>query len=246
MTYCWRYGLRETQSKVGVRLDRPKRILAIDDERINLRVIGGLLRNLGYEPVLTETWAEAQPLLDTSIDLVLLDVMMPEMDGFTMVKKLREDGNKTPILMLTAKSQETDVVKGLDTGADDYLAKPFAFNVLSARVRALLRRPHDSVGETLTYADITLDPAGKQVRRAGKPVQLSAKEFAILEYFLRNPERILSKNNILTHVWDFDSDVLPNNVESFIKLLRNKIDRPFKKPLIQTVRGFGYKLSESE
>jgi len=172
------------------------------------------------------------------------DVMMPEMNGYEMVTKLRGDGNKTPVLMLTAKDQERDVIKGLDTGADDYLAKPFAFGVLLARVRALLRRPQQSVGELLQYGGIIMDPPKKQVTRDGKAIQLSAKEYAILEYFLRNQERILSKNNILTHVWDFDSDVLPNNVESFIKLLRNKIDRPFKKQLIQTVRGFGYKLSE--
>lgn len=223
------------------------RILVVEDERIIANTIKEGLEQDGYAVDVAYDGEDGYNTASADeYDVIISDVMMPEMDGFTMVKKLREDGNKTPILMLTAKSQEADVVKGLDTGADDYLAKPFAFNVLSARVRALLRRPHDSVGETLHYADITLDPAGKMVKRAGKAVQLSAKEFAILEYFMRNPERILSKNNILTHVWDFDSDVLPNNVESFIKLLRNKIDRPFKTPLIQTVRGFGYKLSENE
>lgn len=223
------------------------RILVVEDERIIANTIKEGLEQDGYAVDVAYDGEDGYNTASADeYDVIISDVMMPEMDGFAMVKKLREDGNKTPILMLTAKSQETDVVKGLDTGADDYLAKPFAFNVLSARVRALLRRPRSAVGEVLEYADISLDPAGKQVRRAGKLVQLSAKEFAILEYFMRNPERILSKNNILTHVWDFDSDVLPNNVESFIKLLRNKIDRPFKKPLIQTVRGFGYKLSEDE
>lgn len=223
------------------------RILVVEDERIIANTIKEGLEQDGYAVDVAYDGEDGYSTASADeYDVIISDVMMPEMDGFTMVKKLREDGNKTPILMLTAKSQETDVVRGLDTGADDYLAKPFAFNVLSARVRALLRRPRSAVGEVLEYADISLDPAGKQVRRAGKLIQLSAKEFAILEYFMRNPERILSKNNILTHVWDFDSDVLPNNVESFIKLLRNKIDRPFKKPLIQTVRGFGYKLSEDE
>jgi DNA-binding response OmpR family regulator len=223
------------------------RILVVEDERIIANTIKEGLEQDGYAVDVAYDGEDGYNTASADeYDVIISDVMMPEMDGFAMVKKLREDGNKTPILMLTAKSQEADVVKGLDTGADDYLAKPFAFNVLSARVRALLRRPRSAVGEVLEYADVSLDPAGKQVRRAGKLVQLSAKEFAILEYFMRNPERILSKNNILTHVWDFDSDVLPNNVESFIKLLRNKIDRPFKKPLIQTVRGFGYKLSEDE
>lgn len=223
------------------------RILVVEDERIIANTIKEGLEQDGYAVDVAYDGEDGYNTASADeYDVIISDVMMPEMDGFAMVKKLREDGNKTPILMLTAKSQETDVVRGLDTGADDYLAKPFAFNVLSARVRALLRRPRSAASEVLEYADISLDPAGKQVRRAGKLVQLSAKEFAILEYFMRNPERILSKNNILTHVWDFDSDVLPNNVESFIKLLRNKIDRPFKKPLIQTVRGFGYKLSEDE
>lgn len=223
------------------------RILVVEDERIIANTIKEGLEQDGYAVDVAYDGEDGYNTASADeYDVIISDVMMPEMDGFAMVKKLREDGNKTPILMLTAKSQETDVVRGLDTGADDYLAKPFAFNVLSARVRALLRRPHSAVSEVLQYNDLTLDPAGKQVHRAGKLVQLSAKEFAILEYFMRNPERILSKNNILTHVWDFDSDVLPNNVESFIKLLRQKIDKPFNAPLIQTVRGFGYKLSSNE
>lgn len=223
------------------------RILVVEDERIIANTIKEGLEQDGYAVDVAYDGEDGYNTASVDeYDVIISDVMMPEMDGFTMVKQLREDGNKTPILMLTAKTQEADVVKGLDTGADDYLAKPFAFNVLSARVRALLRRPHSAVSEVLQYNDLTLDPAGKQVHRAGKLVQLSAKEFAILEYFMRNPERILSKNNILTHVWDFDSDVLPNNVESFIKLLRQKIDKPFNVPLIQTVRGFGYKLSSNE
>lgn len=223
------------------------RILVVEDERIIANTIKEGLEQDGYAVDVAYDGEDGYNTASADeYDVIVSDVMMPEMDGFTMVKKLRADGNKTPILMLTAKSQEVDIVKGLDTGADDYLAKPFAFNVLSARVRALLRRPHAAISEVLAYADMTLDPAAKLVRRSGKVVQLSAKEFAILEYFMRNPERILSKNNILTHVWDFDSDVLPNNVESFIKLLRQKIDKPFNAPLIQTVRGFGYKLSENE
>lgn len=222
------------------------KILVVEDERIIAHAIKEGLEQDGYAVDVAYDGEEGYSTASADeYDVIVSDVMMPEMDGYEMVAKLRADGNKTPVLMLTAKGQDRDVIKGLDTGADDYLAKPFSFGVLLARVRALLRRPQQSAGELLQYADIVMDPAKKSVSRAGKPVQLSAREYAILEYFLRNPERILSKNNILTHVWDFDSDVLPNNVESFIKLLRNKIDRPFATPLIQTVRGFGYKLSES-
>lgn len=222
------------------------KILVVEDERIIAHAIKEGLEQDGYAVDVAYDGNEGYGAASADeYDVIISDVMMPEMDGNDMVVKLRADGNKTPILMLTAKSQERDEIKGLDAGADDYLAKPFAFGVLLARVRALLRRPQQSMGEVLQYADIMMDPAKKTVERAGRAIHLSAKEYAILEYFLRNPERILSKNNILTHVWDFDSDVLPNNVESFIKLLRIKIDRPFNAPLIQTVRGFGYKLSEA-
>lgn len=222
------------------------KILVVEDERIIAHAIKEGLEQDGYAVDVAYDGNEGYGAASADeYDVIISDVMMPEMDGNAMVVKLRADGNKTPILMLTAKSQERDEIKGLDAGADDYLAKPFAFGVLLARVRALLRRPQQSMGEVLQYADIMMDPAKKTVERAGRAIRLSAKEYAILEYFLRNPERILSKNNILTHVWDFDSDVLPNNVESFIKLLRIKIDRPFNAPLIQTVRGFGYKLSEA-
>lgn len=179
-------------------------------------------------------------------DLIILDVMMPVMDGNEVCRRLREDGDHTPILMLTARDQERDVIKGLDTGADDYLAKPFSFEVLLARIRALLRRPHHSLGEILTVGELSLDPANKSVLRAGQSIQLSSKEFAILEYFMRNPGRVLSKDNIISHVWNFDSDVLPNNVEVFMTFIRAKVDKPFKSPMLHTVRGFGYKLSENK
>ena len=175
-------------------------------------------------------------------DLIILDVMMPIMNGFEVAKKLRADGNKTPILMLTAKDQNKDIVEGLDSGADDYLPKPFSFEVLGARVRALLRRPQDVLDNILTVRDLELDISNHTAERAGKDIKLSNKEFAILEYLLRNKNQILSKQNIMTHVWDFDADILPNNVEVFINYLRNKIDKPFPgtDPIIQTVRGFGY------
>lgn len=176
-------------------------------------------------------------------DLILLDVMMPGMNGFEVSKKLRADGIHTPILMLTAKDQNRDIVQGLDSGADDYLAKPFSFEVLLARIRALLRRPQETSTEVLAAGDLTLNTRTHTVTRAGKPIHLSAKEYAMLEYLLRNQGKVLSKNTITTHVWDFDADILPNTVEVFMAYLRNKIDKPFKGPnLLHTVRGFGYKI----
>jgi len=180
---------------------------------------------------------------DSDYDLIIMDVMMPVMNGYEATEKLRKEGNHTPILMLTARDQNRDVVQGLDTGADDYLAKPFSFEVLLARIRALLRRPHEAQSDALQAGDLTLDPASHEVKRAGKPINLSSKEYAVLEYLLRNQGKVLSKNNIMTHVWDFDADILPNNVEVFITYLRAKVDKPFGGPnLIQTVRGFGYKI----
>lgn len=175
-------------------------------------------------------------------DVIILDVMMPEMNGFEVCAKLRAEGHKTPILMLTAKDQDRDIVQGLDSGADDYLAKPFSFEVLLARVRALLRRPSTKTDEVLRVGDLNLDPASKQVERAGKPINLTAKEYAVLEYLMRHAGIVQSKETIIQHVWDFDADVLPNNVELFIMFLRRKIDKPFKQKLIHTVPGFGYKI----
>jgi DNA-binding response OmpR family regulator len=177
-------------------------------------------------------------------DLIILDVMMPEMNGYEVCKKLRSEGNSTPILMLTAKGEGRDVIEGLDTGADDYLAKPFSFDVLLARIRALLRRPSEKIAEVLQVGDLTLNPATKKVERAGKPVQLTSKEYAVLEYLMRNAGIVQSKETIINHVWDFDADVLPNNVELFVMFLRRKIDKPFGKPLIHTVSGFGYKIED--
>lgn len=222
------------------------KILVVEDEHRIARAIKEGLEQESYA-VDIEHDGEAGYLAAKAdeYDLVILDVMMPGMDGFEVCKKLRADGLHMPILMLTAKDQTQDVVNGLDNGADDYLAKPFSFDVLLARIRALLRRPQDVMSETLTVSDLTLDPATKKVTRAGEDINLSVKEFAILEYMMRNPGKILSKNNIMTHVWDFDANILPNNVEVFITYLRSKIDKPFKgKSLIQTVRGFGYKIEE--
>lgn len=177
-------------------------------------------------------------------DALVLDLLLPGMDGVTICKKLRSDKIHTPILMLTAKGQLHDKVEGLNAGADDYLVKPFAFEELLARLRALTRRPKNNLGSVLSYADLILNTQTYEVKRGGQVISLSKKEFALLEYLLRHPESVLTKEQLISHVWDYEADILPNTVEVYIKYLRNKIDKPFKnKPaLIQTVRGFGYKL----
>lgn len=178
-------------------------------------------------------------------DLIIVDRMLPgEMDGVGICKTLRSEGNHTPVLMLTAKGAIRDRVVGLDAGADDYLVKPFAFEELLARVRALLRRPQDSLGTTLQVGDLTLDNTSYEVKRGDRVIDLSQREFALLEYFMRNKGRTLSKEMIIQHVWSYDADVLFNTVEVYIGYLRNKIDRPFDNApqLLKTIRGFGYKL----
>lgn len=190
----------------------------------------------GYEGYLSASAEE--------YDAIILDIMMPEMNGFEVCRKLREEGNSTPILMLTAKTQENDIVSGLDLGADDYLAKPFSFEVLLARIRALMRRPNHKIEEILKVGNLILNPASKEINRDGIPINLTAKEYAVLEFLMRNSGQVKSKESIISHCWDFNSDVLPNNVELFIMFLRKKIDKPFNSKLIKTVPGFGYKIED--
>jgi DNA-binding response OmpR family regulator len=182
-------------------------------------------------------------------EVIILDLMLPEMDGLEICRKLREEEkNHTPILILTAKGQLEDKVNGLNSGADDYLVKPFAFAELLARVKALSRRPKSSVGTILSLNDLSLNSITYEVRRGGKEIKLSKQEFVLLEYLLRHQNKVLTKDQIISNLWDYDADVLPNTVEVYIGYLRNKIDKPFpKKPkLIQTLRGFGYKLGVVE
>lgn len=179
-------------------------------------------------------------------DLIILDRLLPGMDGLTICKKLREEENHTPILMLTAKGQIADRVEGLNSGADDYLTKPFAFEELLARIKALSRRPKDTVQIQLKVDDLILDVNTYEVKRGGKLIRLSAKEFSLLECLMLHPNKTLTKKQIIDYVWSYDANILPNTVEVFIGYLRNKIDKPFseKKDLIHTVRGFGYKIGE--
>jgi DNA-binding response OmpR family regulator len=220
------------------------RILVVEDEH---KIAQAVKEGLEQESYAVDVAYDGETGLNTALnddyDLIILDVMLPKLNGLEVCQKIRANSDHTPILMLTAKNQNRDVVQGLNTGADDYLAKPFSFEVLLARVRALLRRPHDNLGEVLRTADLSLNTVTKEVKRADRLITLSAKEYALLEYLLRNENKVLSKNNIITHVWNFDADILPNTVEVFIAYLRAKIDKPFgSPPLIQTVRGFGYKL----
>ena len=180
--------------------------------------------------------------LNEPYDIIILDVMLPGLDGISVCRRLREGNITIPILILTAKAQDRDVVEGLNVGADDYLAKPFSFDVLLARMRALLRRPVGSMTDELSVGDLTMSVSSRTVSRGTTPIDLSRKEFAILEYLLRNKGRVCSKSDIISHVWDFDADILPNTLEVFITYLRAKVDKPFDAPLIHTVRGFGYSI----
>lgn len=177
-------------------------------------------------------------------DIILLDLMLPGLDGISICQKLRTENIHTPILMLTAKSQLDDKVKGFDVGADDYLTKPFAFEELLARIRALSRRPQQTTNKILTISDLTIDTTNYQVKRGTREIRLSSKEYSLLECLVRHAGQILNKDQLIQYVWSYESDILPNTVEVYIRNLRQKIDQPFKKKLIQTIRGFGYKISE--
>lgn len=220
------------------------RILLVEDDHKIAQAIKKGLEHESYAVDMVHDGAEGFDMASVEeYDLIILDRMLPGMEGVEMSKRLRAKKIHTPILMLTAKSQIRDRVEGLDIGADDYMTKPFAFSELVARVRALMRRPKKTNSQTLSAGDLTLDPIRFTVFRATREIFLSKKEFALLEYLLRHVGTIVTKDQIINHVWDYDADVLPNSVEVYIKHLRDKIDKPFStKPLIHTIRGFGYKI----
>ena len=219
------------------------RLLVIEDERKIARVIAEALKRETYAVDAVHDGEEGFNLADSQpYDLLIVDRMLPGMEGAKIVKKLRKNGKNMPILFLTALGTTEDKAFGLDAGADDYLVKPFAIDELLARVRALLRRPPIQQPDVLKIADLTIDKQQQTVMRAGKTIDLTSKEYALLEYLMQHPNQILSKETLIDHVWDFDADILPNNVEAYIKNLRQKIDKPFKKQLIKTVRGFGYRI----
>jgi DNA-binding response OmpR family regulator len=221
------------------------RILVVEDEHKIAQSLKKGLEQESFAVDLAFTGDEGYDLATTEeYDLIILDLLLPGMSGIDICRSLREKQIHTPILMLTAKGQIEDKVMGLNSGADDYLTKPFAFEELLARVKALGRRPKDTVGTKLIFDDLSLDTLSYQVKRGSESIQLSAKEYALLEYLLRHPNQVITKDQIISHVWDYDADILPNTVEVYIGYLRNKIDKPFpkNKALINTIRGFGYRL----
>ncbi len=224
------------------------RILLVEDERKIARALGRALEQESYAVDIVHDSDSGYAMLTTEpYDLAIIDRLLPGgRDGMAIIKDARAAGIHTPALLLTALGSVKDRTSGLDAGADDYLVKPFALEELLARVRALLRRPVEQQGTTLQAGDLTLDTVSYKVTRAGKEISLTSKEYSLLEYLLRNQGRPLSKDAIIAHVWDFDSDILPNTVEVYIKYLRSKIDAPFDTPLIKTVRGFGYTLKGDE
>lgn len=223
------------------------KVLLIEDE---YRISTSVKKGLEQENFLVDQAFDGEKGFDlassNTYDVIILDLMIPKLDGTNVCKNLRMEQIFTPILILTAKGELEDKVSALNQGADDYLVKPFAFAELLARVRALTRRPKIQENPILKVEELELNNKTFEVKRFGKNIDLSRKEFTLLEYLIRHKNRILSKEQIIENVWDYEADILFNTVEVYIGYLRNKIDKPFKnkKPLIQTVRGFGYRLGE--
>ncbi|HEU5187159.1 MAG TPA: response regulator transcription factor [Candidatus Saccharimonadales bacterium] len=221
------------------------RLLIIEDEQKIARALKKGLRQEGFAVDVCFNGDEGLRFaLDEPYDVMVLDRMLPGLDGIAICKALRAANVQTPIIMLTAKDKVSDRVQGLNAGADDYLVKPFAFEELLARLRSLLRRPHELSPDVLTCHDLTLNVQTHEVYRNQTAVELTQKEFALLEFLLRRNGMLATKDIIIAHVWDYDADVLPNTVEVYIGYLRQKIDKAFpgKPPLIHTRRGFGYKI----
>lgn len=218
-------------------------LLVEDDKRTSSFIIKGL-EQAGHSPVLACDGKDGLVLGSSeNFDAAIIDIMLPAMDGLTVIEKLREKGVTMPVIVLSAKSSVEDKVKGLQKGGDDYLAKPFAFSELLARVQALLRRASSSSEPAkLTVGDLSVDLLSRKVFRGGGEIDIQPLEYALLEYLMRNAGRVVSKTMIMEHVWEYNFDPQTNIVETRICRLRDKIDRPFSKKLIQTVRGFGYVL----
>jgi heavy metal response regulator len=221
------------------------KILVVEDEK---KVAGFIKRGLeedGYQVMVTHDGADGlKQALEGDFSLVILDVMLPKKDGLTIVKELREAGKRIPVLILTAKASTEDVVSGLDAGSDDYLTKPFAFSELTARVRALLRREGADRGAEITFADLRLDPVSHKVWRGKTEIELTAKEYGLLEYLMRNTNTVLSRAMIADHVWDYAFDSFTNIIDVYVNYLRKKVDKDFPVKLIHTVRGQGYVMRE--
>ncbi len=221
------------------------KILIIEDEH---KIANSIKKGLEQELYAVDVAYNGNDGYDLAVsedyDLIILDLLLPGIDGIAICKKLRNEEIHTPILLLTAKGQINDKVEGLNAGADDYLVKPFAFEELLARIKALTRRPRKNLGSVLSVSDLTLNTLTYEVKRGNIQIKLSSREFSLLEYLMRHPNQILTKDQIINHVWNYEADILPNTVEVYIGYLRNKIDKPFKNSplLLKTVRGFGYKI----
>ena len=221
------------------------RILVVDDEKKIALGIKKALESQKYAVDVCHDGIEALNMAEAiEYDLIILDRMLPGMDGVSIIKNLRSQNIYTPVLLLTALGTVKDKTDGLDAGADDYLPKPFALDELLARVRAILRRPKVKAEIILTVGDLSLNLNTHLVKRSNKDIILTNKEFSLLEFLMRNKNQPISKEQIITHVWNWDSDILPNNIEVYISYLRDKVDKPFSKKLIKTVRGVGYKISD--
>ncbi len=224
------------------------RILVVEDQKKMANFLKQGLNEVGYAVDVAESGQSAEVMVGANeYDLLILDVMLPDQNGLDTARHLRRDGYHGPILMLTALSTTKDKVHGLDAGADDYLTKPYAFDELLARVRALLRRKASASGASsnLKFSDLEMDLIHRKVLRNGKEIPLTAKEFSLLEYLMRNPERPLGRVSIAEHVWDIHFDSESNVIDVYINMLRKKVDAPFPKKLIHTVVGVGYVLKEA-
>jgi two-component system copper resistance phosphate regulon response regulator CusR len=221
------------------------RVLVVEDEAEVQEFLLRVLREAAWAADPASTGQHAlDALAHGTYDLVVLDVGLPDIDGFEVCRQLRTRGDRTPVLVLTARNAVNDRVRGLDAGADDYLSKPFAVSELLARLRALARRPATALQPTLRLSDLSLDPATHRAERAGRSIALTAREFALLEYLFRNPRRVLTRTQILDNVWDDNFDPVANAVDVLVGRVRRKIDLEGMLPLLHTVRGAGYMLSE--
>lgn len=223
------------------------RILVVEDERDLNEIIGKQLAADGYSVDSCFDGEEAIDILDyTEYDGVVLDIMLPKADGFAVLKSLRDKGKNTPVLFLTARDSIEDRVLGLDSGADDYLVKPFALKELSARVRAMTRHFYGNVSNEIVIGDLRLNRESHQVKRGEKNISLSVKEFALLEYLMINKGKVLSRENIENHIWNFDYEGGTNVIDVYIRYLRKKIDEGYDRKMIETVRGSGYVIRDGE